>query len=112
MPKLNPKLKPMPKPDTMLDVPSTVIPVTDTVMVTTITARGLLRPMLNLMDTMDMDMVMDTVTDTVMVDTDTDTITAKDPLNLTMDTDLVLPPIPVMPLHMLHLPPGVWENRL
>ena len=63
-------------------------------------------------DTMDMDMVMDTVTDTAMVDTDTDTITAKDPLNLTMDTDLVLLSIPVMPLHMLHLPPGVWENRL
>merc|ERR1719461_576113 len=86
MPKLNLKLKPMPNPDTMLAVPSTVIPVTDTVMVTTITARGLLRPMLNLMDTMDMDMVME--------DTDTDTITAKDPLNLTMDTDLVLLSIP------------------
>ena len=63
-------------------------------------------------DTMDMDMVMDTVMDTVMVDTDMDTITAKDPLNLTTVMDLVLPSIPVMPLHMLHLPPGVWENRL
>merc|ERR1712029_214927 len=66
----------------MLDVPSTVIPVTDMVMVTTITARGLLRPMLNLMD--------GTVMDTVMVDTDMDTITAKDQLNLTTVTDLVL----------------------
>ena len=65
-------------------------------------------------DTMDMDMVMDTVMDTVMVDTDMDTITAKDPLNLTTDTDTdsVLLSIPVMPLHTLHLPPGVWENRL
>ena len=63
-------------------------------------------------DTMDMVMVMDTVTDTVMVDTDMDTITAKDPLNLTTVMDLVLPSIPVMPLHTLHLPPGVWENRL
>merc|ERR1711963_291650 len=88
----------------MLAVPSTVTPVTDTVMVTTIMARDLLKPMLNLTTVM--------VMDTDMVDTVTDTITAKDLLNPIMVTDLVLPSIPVMPLHMLHLPPGVWENRL
>ena len=52
--------------------------------------------------------VTDTVTD---MDTVMDTITAKDPLNLTT-VMLVLLTIPVMPLHTLHLPPGVWENRL
>merc|ERR1712012_563698 len=50
-----------------------------------------------------------TVTD---MDTVTDTITAKDPLNLTTVTELVLLSIPVMPLHTLDLPLGVWENRL
>merc|ERR1712029_488632 len=53
--------------------------------------------------------VTDTVTD---MDTVMDTITAKDPLNLTTDTDLVLPPTLVMLLHTLDLPPGVGENRM
>ena len=65
-----------------------------------------------LLSVMVMDTVMDTDTDTGMVATVTDTITAKDLLNPITVTDLVLPSIPVMPLHMLHLPPGVWENRL